>query len=462
MKTIFIIFSRGIVARNILRTDVFKILKEQPDLRMVLFVPRNIPDYFREECQHPRVILEESDDIAYGIFRRKLFEPLLQNTVYTATSRFMNRYAGRVRKKRHRYPTYLFLHAVYSVISRLPALRTAFRFLEYKLFPDHVFDRYFDVYRPALVVATTVMSKRDIALMKSARRRGTPTVGITRGWDNLDRLFMPFAPDKLIVQNNLMKERAAALHRVPRDRIIVAGLPQFDLYKDESIYRAREEFLPSLGLDPRRKTILYGSEGQWAPHDEAIVRIICRKILNNEFAFPAQLIIRPHFSDVYEHRFDEFKNKPHVFLEHDYRLSHFFTDLWDPPRAEMERLANEFKHSDLLITYISTLVLEAALFDKPIINIDFYAPDEPDRGPYFGRWYGASHYQEILETGAVKLAKSPEELTIMINNALTDPAAGRGERRRLTEVMCGDLTGNAGRRIAEVILAELKNTYAEH
>lgn len=464
-KTIFIIFSRGIVARNILRTDVFKILKSQPEVRLVMFVPRNIPDYFREECEHKNVILEESDDLSYGIFRRKIFEPLLQNLVYTNTSKFMNRYSGRIRRKGHRFITFCFLHALYMAISHMSFLKPVFRFLEYRLYPDSVFDSYFTKYTPDLVVATTVMSKRDIALMKSARKFGVPTIGLTRGWDNLDRLFMPFTPDKLVVQNALMKERAVNLHLVPGENIFVSGLPQFDLYNDKSIYKTREEFLNTLGLDPSRKVILYGSEGQWAPNDEAIVRIIYRMIACDELAVPCSLIIRPHFSDVYEHRFDEFKGKKHVFLEHDFRMSKFFTDMWDPPREEMVRFANELKHMDVMITFISTITLEGAIFDKPVINIDFYSEEEPDQGPYFGRWYGASHYQDILKTGGLALAQSERQLKDLINMYLTKPETDRENRKLLVKTMCGELDGRAGERIANFILnlSNFRTTvYAKH
>ncbi len=448
-------FSRGIVARNILRTDIFRILKEQQDVRMVFFVPRNIPDYFREECASPRVILEESDDLSYGIFRRKIFMSLLNNLVYTATSWFMNRYSGRVRRRGHSYPTYLFLHLLYSAISRLRFLKPMFRFLEYYLYPDKVFDSYFEKYRPDLVVATTVMSKRDIAMMKSARRYKVPSIGLTRGWDNLDRLFMPFMPDKLVVQNALMKERATKLHAVPKERIFVSGLPQFDLYSDKSIYKPREEFLKSLGLDPARKVILYGSEGQWAPNDEVIVRIIAGMIERGELAFPCSLIIRPHFSDVYEHRFDEFKNKPNIFLEHEFRLSKFFTDMWDPSREEMLRLANELKHMDIMVTFISTITLEGAIFDHPVINIDFYSDEEPDKGPYFGRWYGASHYQDILKTGGVRLAQSESGLRDLLNMYLTKPETDRDNRKLLAQTMCGTLDGHSGEKVANFIIDEL-------
>lgn len=459
MKTIFIMFSRGIVARNILRTDVFSILKASGH-RLVLFVPRNIPDTFREECAHPNVVLEETDDIDYGVVRRKLIDPLFKNLVYTATSRFMNRYTGRIRRKRHQFLTYLVLHIFYSGISRLSFLKPIARTLDYFIFRDKYFDHFFRKYNPDLVVVTTVMSKRDIALMKGARRHRVRSIGITRGWDNLDRLFMICAPDHLIVQNELMKERAVRLDALKPERVFVSGLPQFDLYLDKSIYEPRDAFLKKLGLDPSRSVIMFGSEGQWAPYDEPMVRLICQWIERNELARPCSLIIRPHFSDVYEHRFDEFKGTPHVYLEEEYRMEKFFTDMWNPTREEMVKLANQFAHMDVLVTFISTIVIEAAIHDKPVINVDFYTGNEPDQGPYFGRWYGASHYQDILNSGGVRLAQSEKQLKELINVYLERPETDREGRRELVRRMCYRMDGKGGERIAKFILERLDSVPA--
>ncbi|TAL19580.1 hypothetical protein EPN90_03020 [Patescibacteria group bacterium] len=463
MKTLFIMLSRGFAARNILRTEVFRILKEQKDLRVVVFVPFNIPDYFREEMSHPRVILEETAEIQYGLFRRRIWSELLHHLVYTSTSQFMTRYPGRLNLGRRRRVAgtlgFFFLNLIFSAQSRVGFLKTFYRWVEMNLFPDKNYDHFFRKYAPDLVFAATVAAKRDIAMIKAARRFGVPVVGMTRGWDNLDRFFLPVVPDRLIVQNTLMTDLAVRLHAVPEAKVTVVGFPQFDLYADPSVYRPREDFLRSLGLDPARKLIFYGSEGQWwGPHDEHIVRILHRLVQENAFPFPCSLIIRPHFSDYTAERFKELVGAPNTYIDATFRITKFFADLWDPSREEMLKLANEFRHCDVLVCMASTLALEAALFDKPVVNVDFYADSEPDNGPYFGRWYDSSHYRGVVETGGVRLARNPDELHKFISSYLTDSSLDRAGRATLAERYCFSKDGRAGERIAKLLLQELKMT----
>src|SRR3954468_17434196 len=56
-KTLFIILDAGTAIRNILRTDVFRVLKEQPWLRTVIFSPITDAE-FREEFEAQNVVVE--------------------------------------------------------------------------------------------------------------------------------------------------------------------------------------------------------------------------------------------------------------------------------------------------------------------------------------------------------------------------------------------------------------------
>lgn len=456
MQTIFLMFSRSFVVRNILRTNVFAILKSRSDLRFVLFVRPNIPQSFKDEFNDPRIFFEETPELEYGKLRRHIFEPLLMGLIYTDSGKFFARFGGRVGRVLVRpWHVYIFTHIWATLVSSSHLLKRIFRSLELQLFPDFNYDHFFQKYNPLLTIVTTVMSKRDRAMLKASRRAHIPSIGITRGWDNLDRLFLPTIPDKLIVQNEVMKEHAVAFHDVPAKKIAVTGFPQFDLYLQTSIYEPREDFLRKFGLDPDRQMIFYGGEGEWAPHDEHIVAHIVAMIEDNELCEPCSLIIRPHWSDVALKRYEMFRGHPNVHIDDDFRMNSFFTDKWDPDMKEMARLANIFKHCALLVTYVSTLAIEGALFDKPIINIDYYADTEPDRGPYFGRWYKAKHYQTLIHSGAVKLAHSREHLKILLNDALLNPQKDTEARKKLAELMCYKTDGHAGERMADVILTFL-------
>ena len=56
-KTLFIILDAGTAIRNILRTDVFRVLKEQSWLRTVIFSPITDTE-FRQEFEAENVVVE--------------------------------------------------------------------------------------------------------------------------------------------------------------------------------------------------------------------------------------------------------------------------------------------------------------------------------------------------------------------------------------------------------------------
>ncbi len=459
MRTILIMLSRGIVARNILRTGVLDILLSDPDVRLVVLVPPNIPDYFRKDFDHPRVILEESEEVRYGLFHRKVFAPVYQKLVYTETAKFFMRYGGRIPKGNKSPVAAFFGHIGASIISRMPFLKPIFRELEFHLFPYHGFDRFFEKYKPDLVVSTIVKSKRDIAILKAAKRFGVPHISMARSWDNLDRILIAVRPQKIIVQNEVMRELAETLHGIPKEDAFVSGFPQFDLYNDRSLLMSRADFLASLGLDPARKVIFFASEGVWAPHGDHVVAALIARMRGGGFAEPVSLIVRPHYSDRADDgssRYDRFVGEPDVFVDRNQRMLRFFVDKWDASRTEMVHLMNELAHASVLVTYATTMAIEAAIFDTPVVNVAFRLPGEPKDGPFFGMFYGSSHYSNVVRTGGVRLATSEEELVRYVDEALLHPETLRAERRVIVERLAYGNDGKSGERVGRFILTCLR------
>ncbi|MDP3727754.1 MAG: hypothetical protein Q8R35_03925, partial [bacterium] len=62
------------------------------------------------------------------------------------------------------------------------------------------------------------------------------------------------------------------------------------------------------------------------------------------------------------------------------------------------------------------------------------------------------HYAKAVATGAIRLARSQEELIAAINAYLADPALDREKRERLIRMQCWRVDGKAGERIAGRIL----------
>lgn len=462
MKTLFIMLSRGFVARNILRTAVFPTLVAQPDLRIILFVPPNIPDYFAAEfAKYPNVILEESNDLEFGKFRKKIFEPLLQKMVYSDTAKFFMRAGGRSTKKNKHPITAALGHAGATIIAKLPFFIPLFRWIEYHVWPDADFDHFFEKYKPDVILATAIKTKRDLAMMKAARRHGVRSVGMARSWDNLDRILIAFPPDVLMIQNEVMRDLGVQLHKLKPEQLEVTGFPQFDLYQQPGTFLPREEFLRSVGLDPAKKTVMFGSEGVWAPHGAGVAKLVCDLAAEGAFEEAVNVIVRPHFSDLTFERegtpYDVMVGLPGVFVDQHFRAQKFFTDKWDPSFKEMAHLANELKHSNVLVTYATTLAIESSIVDTPVVNINYRLPDEPKNdGPYFGMFYGSSHYSNVVRSGATRLVTSRDDLIAAVKEALAHPELRRAERHTCAERLTYKLDGKAGERVAAVVLRELR------
>ena len=61
------------------------------------------------------------------------------------------------------------------------------------------------------------------------------------------------------------------------------------------------------------------------------------------------------------------------------------------------------------------------------------------------------HYQPVVELGAVRVARSPDELAGHVNDYLADPSLDRAGRRRLLDLEVGVPLGTSTRRIVRVL-----------
>ena len=95
--------------------------------------------------------------------------------------------------------------------------------------------------------------------------------------------------------------------------------------------------------------------------------------------------------------------------------------------------------------------VDAAIFDKPVININFEVKEKQSLSKTPTLFYKTAHYGKALKTGAMRLPESEEELIRDINQYLANPSLDREGRRCLINEQCGKLDGRAGKRIADFI-----------
>lgn len=453
MKTIFIIISRGIIARNILRSGVLDNILKDENVRVVLMLPSAAPEYFKKEFEHPRIILENTGE---GSISREhhAFLYFLHNLVYTKSTRLLSKY-GTYRTGGKNIVLYYLEYAFFAIASRINFLKKVFRFLELWLFSEKKYESYFDKHNPDLVFATTVLGKIDIAFLKIAKKRKIKNMAMTKGWDSVDQRLFRVRPDKLLVFNRVMKERVSRLQDIPEKDILITGFPQFDIYSKKELLIPREEFFRQKGLDPQNKLIFFGSEGLWGVDEEEILEIICNFIKDDRLSFPASLVIRPHYSDVVKRRFDRFKSYPFVYVDDKHRLSDLFLDHWDASAEEMAGFYNTLHYSDVVISTCSTLTLDGAVLDKPLISIYFDVKQGKTYKESVRHIYDYGHFRPIVESGGAYFARSAADLREAINKYFKNPALDHEGRMKMVQELCYKNDGKSAERMAEFILGNL-------
>jgi hypothetical protein len=292
----------------------------------------------------------------------------------------------------------------------------------------------------AMLVATTDMEKDQI-LIYAFKRTGIPVVCLVHSWDNLPAAGLLSAiPDRLLVWNSPMAEDAVSLHGVPREQIDIVGVPQYETYRRIAENTNRGNFKARFQIPEDAKIVTYTGGVAWAhPGEPEILENLIAEIARGRFG-KVILIFRMHATDERA----PFYIKKYANTNLPIRLDKADSGFAAMNTGKIGALdsVTEFvelmQFSDVVLNMASTVSLDAILFNTPVIcpNLDL--------GVSISVWnsrnmYDTSHYSRVVESGAISVPKSMNQLLSAIDNALRNPKEKESERRLLSSKMMPDL-----------------------
>ncbi len=450
MKTIFIPIFQGVEARNILRTDIFAKLSKQKDLKIVLFVPSQEKlDYYKKEFSEHKNIRYEIFDNYKSDFWDKLFE---KTKVYLLKTDTMD-IKRRLKYEQSGNSLRFYVSFAFNRIVARPLLRKIVRWLDYHLVQDDNFKEVFDRHKPDVVFLAHLFGGVEISMLREAKRRGVTSVGFINSWDKLTaRCILRILPDHLIVPTEITKTEAIKYHDVNPGTIFVSGPPQFDIYS-KITPTDKDVFYKNQKIDPSKKILLLCPVGKaFSDLDWSIVeslnKFIEKKLLIND----VHVIVRFPPNDVVEIK-DNVNKENFSFIRPGVRFSTERGVDWDMGPEDLQSLVDNIHHSSLAFCFFSTVNIDAAILNKPIINIDF----NPIKSDSFYRTprplYEMEHYKNILRHDGIRSAKNEEDLVRFINEYLENPSKDSYGRKKIVEQQVGVRDGKAGERVATYLLS---------
>lgn len=456
MRTIFIPIQGRSQARNILRTDVLKTLLEQSEIRVVVFVPMLKRPGYMEEFGYwgPRIVFEGLENFAPLVSKIDgWFQRLALFYVNSPTLRSLKRYwLWDERGHRLRYFFSLFL---LNVFGRIRWLRRLCRRLDYELVVDRRLSYFFDRYQPKIIFAPCVNSSLDRSFLREAKRRGGKSVGMINSWDSITYVKYPFRllPDLLIAHNEVIKREAVSYLDVPAGKIIVSGLPQFDHY----ICRRRSprsELCRRLGLSESARILLFASIGSVLnPTEGQVLQLLDQAMAAGRLPPDLVVVFRQHPTEPVGVEGASYSPRI-VFDDSKSAFNSSARTYFEITTNDLNHLADSLEHAAVSINTCSTMSIDAAALDRPVVNIAFDGWETCPLYRSVRRFYLPSHdhYQPIVKSGGVRVAYSFDELVTLINLYLEQPSLDREGRKRIVQEQCYKLDGRAGERIGQAIL----------
>ncbi len=454
MKTIFITAFHPFISKNILNTDVFGILKKREDLKIILLVPAAIKDFFENNYRSGNVAIEGIDPAPFSNSRSNNF---------FSKAAFLFIYTYWIRRKRRDYLSqhpsfYNFLKfhvftAVEWLLSGHKVLNRIFRFFDWHFSPRDFYKDYFEKYNPDIIFSTDVYDDFDQTLIKEAKIRKVFVVGMVRSWDNnFSKGLMRHFPDKLIVNNEVIKKEAVELHNYPEKDIFIGGLSQFDDYL-KAPFKSREEFFKLVGGDPEKKTIFFSpGRRELSETNTAICRTLKVAKKNGILPKDIQFFIRNHPTHPDITLKEKFKSNQDFIVEMPGVIKDSGKFLEFSMR-DNRHLIDTLYYSDVVVWIATSICLDSLMFDKPQIVINFDCPKSKSYWSSIRRFHDEDHMRAFFKTGAVKSAVSLKQLIDYVKEYLNNPSIDREGRKKAVLQQLWKADGKSSERIVNFILS---------
>jgi hypothetical protein len=357
--------------------------------------------------------------------------------------------------------------AFVNFLRRTPGIGRFLTWLEKQLYVTHAHDEKFKEQEISCVLAPGMgnfgfWNEGSFAL--EAQRMGLPAFAAITNYDNIVNMgYRGFNPTCLAVWSKQMADEAIRLHQFPARKIEITGPVQYDRFKVH-LPKNRTEFLQSINLDPSKKTILFAG-GVNIHHYFDIYRVFVGQ-KEKKWCEPFNLVVRP-YPHIKLLGSPAWKVLEGMFVDAGAYLSNPGSiDATGDRTAELamdlsfsegpDELNYLLRYSDVMVNYFSTIGLEAAICDLPTIHVGFDTYT-------FGQRFSVStkflqrqtHNRRPLRLAASRVAKNEKELFAGLEAYLGDRTLERDARLAYAESECGELDGESGSRLVQMIKSRI-------
>ncbi len=470
-KPVLLLAETGFVIRNLLLgTFADELVKNRPlvvavrnpdDARLKEVVagrPIRLVPYFFDPPKPPRGRLEQLTNLQSFVYRFKVSEKATDGV----------RYQKRFDDGNHSVLGHLGTSMIYATGKILTKTGLMGRFEQWFLHQQRrrlVTEKWRALIAeidPTVVVSTTLTlctklnPSHDLPAVLAARSLGIPSGTLVQSWDNLSSktAVLPVDLERYWTWSDVMTNELTALYpRIQRSVTAVVGSPQFDFHSPD-VAEDRATFLGRLGLDPARPVILFGTGTSTRfPHEPKQVLEIVRAM--RAAAPHLQPLVRLHPKDdgARWKKLAAEVTELGIVIQHTAPPVAMDLGGFVPAREFYRDQVSALCHAAVIVNSSSTLTVDAAVLDRPIVCLAYDVVPDP-KFPEGFSWVATkmTHFAPLVATGGMEVVRSVADCVDAIVQYAADPSRHREQRKQIAAIVAGVADGGAGRRLAAEVM----------
>jgi CDP-glycerol glycerophosphotransferase (TagB/SpsB family) len=480
-KHAFIIADHGLSLVYFLQTEVHKVLFKR-GIKVVIFTDDDLVGRVQERFAHPNLYVE-------GMRLQQVREYAQYRRAIQWWLGFLRRVGGSNRINTKAMDSYVEQVIVEAHLWQLPFLPFALilvwilkrsswaRKLLVRLqqrFTSDIYGDLFEKYNPDIVIGSTPGWREDRYLLREAIKRKVKTASIILGWDNPSSYSIPGAPvDHISCWSEIQKKELVNGSDWDPNAIQVGGIPIYDGYFEERWLLPKEEYFSLHGLDRERKLLAYAASFVSFSPNYQNIKALADLVTSDQLLEPCQLLIRLHpnhfwdnwlFINERERIYKLAAETEHVHIVEPVPIG---GELGYYSGEDMHEKASMMAHADIFLTVYSTMVVEAAIHDSPIVSVCIDAP----RGWGYVRKLPLRKYSLPLsrignwpthdrfrKAGAGRVVFDKGQLRKAVNDYLEDPILDQRQRRAFVDREVTFTDGSAGERTGRFLASLIEQS----
>ncbi|MAE50974.1 MAG: hypothetical protein CMH27_04115 [Micavibrio sp.] len=291
------------------------------------------------------------------------------------------------------------------------------------------------------------LSIEDAAFLAEARHHNVKSAVIVQSWDRTSNKGYPtIHPDHALVWNDIMKQECLVHLNFQDDQVHVTGSPLWD----EHFNKCEKDKDPSWRSDlniPKSAKVLFFSCGGFGSHpaNMQIIPRIFDLARRQPFDDEIYIVFRmyPQYlspvtqsgpgkakKDEIEALLERYKDEHHIRIL--YPQVEFDGKNFMPSAQDHAYMTECLRQCDVSISQVSSQMIEACIFDKPAINMEF-GRRVTDKYDLEIADYKTEHLLRLYRTGAIYRVQTPEQIEPMISEALNKPGTKKSQRCALVD-----------------------------